>query len=246
MRKATLLLALLLVSLAGLAAPSALGDSSVKISNFTFSPGGVSIHQGEKVTWSWAGPDRNHTVTSDPGQAESFESHPGVATPLVTDGPSGETFSHTFSHTGTFSYFCRVHTYMTGKVTVVAPGAALPVKDTKAPVTRLKIRRVTPRSAARAGRLKVKVTVDEAATETLVARLGRRRVARKKVKFASAGTKTVRLKLNRRGRRSLRRRRRARIKVRATAVDAAGNKKVKRASITLGARPSSGSPNPSY
>jgi plastocyanin len=239
MRKATLPLALLLVALA---APPALGDSSVNVANFSFSPGGVSIHKGEKVTWRWTGGDKNHTVTSDPGQAESFESHPGVATPLVTDGPSGETFSHTFSHTGTFSYTCRVHPSMTGTVSVVAPGA--PLKDTKAPVTTLKIRRVTPRSAARSGRIKVKVTVDEAATETVVARLGRRRIARKTVKFLSAGTKTIRLKLNRRGRRALRRRRRAKIRVRATAVDAAGNKKVKRASITLGSRPSSGSPNP--
>jgi plastocyanin len=242
MRRAVLALALALASLAGLAAPAAVGDSSVKIANFSFSPGTVSIHRGERVTWSWSGSDKNHTVTSDPGQAESFESHPGVATPLVMDGPPGETFSHTFTHTGTFSYFCRVHTFMTGKVSVVAPGA--PLADTKAPTTKLKIRRVSPRSAARSGRLKLKVTVDEAATETLVAKLGRRTIARKKVKFRSAGTKTVRLKLNRKGRRALRRRRRARVSVRATAVDAAGNKKSKRASLTLGAKKKSSSPTP--
>ena len=241
MRRA-LVLALALASLAGLAAPAALGDASVKISNTTFSPGGVSIHKGEKVTLSWAGPDRNHTVTSNAGQAESFESHPGVATALVSDGPSGETFGHTFTHTGTFSYYCRVHTYMTGTVSVAVPGA--PLKDTKAPVTGLKIRGATPRSAARSGRIKVKVTVDEAATETLVAKLGRRTIARKKVKFASAGTKTVRLKLNRKGRRALRRRRRARVSVKGTAVDAAGNKKTRRASLTLGSKKKSSSPAP--
>ena len=242
MRKATLTLALLLVSLAGLAAPSALGDSSVNVANFSFSPGGVSIHKGEKVTWRWTAGDKNHTVTSDPGQAESFESHPGQ--PVVTGAPPGGTFSHTFTHTGSFSYTCRVHSYMTGTVSVVAPGA--PLKDTKAPVTSLKIRRVTPRSAARSGRIKVKVTVDEAATETLVARLGRRRIARKTVKFRSAGTKTVRLKLNRRGRRALRRRRRAKVRLRATAVDAAGNKQSKRASLTLGAKKKSSSPTSPY
>ena len=68
----------------------------------------------------------------------------------------------------------------------------------------------------------MKVTVDEAATETLVAKLGRRKIAKKTVKFTSAGTKTVRLKLNRKGRRALRKRRRARVSVRATGVDAAG------------------------
>jgi plastocyanin len=241
MRRATLALALALISLTALAVPEALGDASVSIADFTFSPGGVSIHRGERVTWRWTGGDKNHTVTSDSGQADSFESHPGVPTGAVVDGPSGETFSHTFTHTGTFSYHCRVHTYMTGHVTVVAPGAPL---DTKAPTTRLKIRRVKPGSAARSGRLKVKVTVDEAATETLVAKLGRRRIAKKTVKFSAAGTKTVRMKLTRKGRRALRNRRRAKVSLRATAVDAAGNKKTKRTSITLGARKTSSSPAP--
>jgi hypothetical protein len=164
-----------------------------------------------------------------------------VATGAVVDGPSGETFNHTFTHTGTFSYHCRVHTYMTGHVAVVAPGAPL---DTMAPTTRLKIRRVTPGSAARSGRLKVKVTVDEAATETLVAKLGRRRIAKRTVRFSAAGTKTVRMKLNRKGRRALRNRSRARVSLRATAVDAAGNKKTRRTSITLRARNTSSTPAP--
>jgi plastocyanin len=240
MRRTTLALALFL--LGALFAPPALGDASVKIANYSFSPGSVSIHTGEKVTWNWTGSDKNHTVTSDPGQAESFESHPGMS--IITDGPPGETFSHTFTHTGKFTYYCRVHTYMTGTVNVSAPGTPLKPNDTSPPATTLRIVRTTPRRAARSGKLKVKVTVSEAATETLVARLGRRKIGKKTVKFASAGTKTVRIKLTRKGKRALRKRRRAKVSVKATGVDSAGNKKTARTKLTLGKKKSSSSPTP--
>jgi plastocyanin len=238
-------LAVALALLAVLATPAAAEDTSVKIANNTFSPGEVAIHVGEKVSWNWAGPDRNHSVTSDPGQAESFESHPGVPTVAVTDGPSGETFSHTFTQTGTFGYFCRVHPNMRGKVDVVAAGAPLP--DTIPPTTKLKLLGQSPVSASRSGRLKVRVTVNEAAAEKLTVRLGRKTIAKKTVKFAAAGTKTVTLRLSRSARRTLSSRRTARVSVSATATDSAGNTaKTKKTSGTLrSGRRSSSAPAPS-
>jgi plastocyanin len=245
MRRAALVVAL--ASLGVLATPAAADDASVKIANINFSPGEVSIRVGEKVTWNWAGPDRNHTVTSDSGQADSFESHPGVPTAAVTDGPPGETFSHTFSQTGTFSYNCRVHPSMRGKVNVVAAGAPLPVTDTTPPATKLKIVGQSPIAASRSGRLKVKVTVDEAATEKLAVKFGRRTIARKTVKFTKAATKTVTLHLSRSARRTLKGRRTARITVSAKATDKAGNTaKTKKKTGTLrSGRTSSPSPSPS-
>ena len=78
----------------------------------------MTVDQGDTVTWSWAGPDTNHTVTSDPGQADSFDSHEGVPTNQVAGPPSGGTYSRTFNTPGTFTYFCRVHPSMKGKVVV--------------------------------------------------------------------------------------------------------------------------------
>ncbi len=100
-------------------APAAAGaaDSTVGISNFTFSPAAVTVNRGDTVTWRFSGPDTNHTVTARPGQADTFESDPGVPEATVNHS-TGDTFAHTFNVPGTFSYLCRVHPGMTGTVRV--------------------------------------------------------------------------------------------------------------------------------
>ena len=101
-----------------LAAPAQAAE--VSISNFSFMPASITIGQGDTVKWTWAGPDTNHSVTSKSGQADSFDSDPGK-TPSSLDHPPGDTFSHTFNTPGTFSYICKVHSFMTGKVVVNGP-----------------------------------------------------------------------------------------------------------------------------
>jgi plastocyanin len=120
-----LLLAAVL-ALGVLAAPA--HAANVKISNFSFMPASITIGQGESVTWTWAGPDTNHSVTSGANQADSWDSDPGK-TPSSIDHLPGSTFSHTFNTPGTFTYLCKVHSFMTGKVVVKAPGGP----DTTAP-----------------------------------------------------------------------------------------------------------------
>src|SRR5213080_27318 len=104
----------------GASATPALG-ADVKIQNFSFMPSSITIGQGDSVTWTWAGPDTNHSVTSNPNQVDSWDSDPG-RTPSSLDHPPGSTFSHTFNTPGTFTYFCKVHSFMTGKVIVNGPG----------------------------------------------------------------------------------------------------------------------------
>src|SRR5262245_47336062 len=120
-----------------LAMPAVAAESDVQIGSFKFAPATVTVQQGDTVTWSWAGPDVNHTVSSDPGQADSFESHPTTATNQVAGPPQGGTFSHTFNTPGAFTYFCRVHPSMTGKVVVNAapPGHAGTPDAQQSPVT---------------------------------------------------------------------------------------------------------------
>jgi plastocyanin len=122
------------------AAPADAAD--VTISNFSFSPPTVSIALGETVTWHWAGPDTNHSVTSDPNQADSWDSDP-MRAPLSTDHPPGDTFDHKFDTAGTFTYICKVHSNMKGTVKVAGPGGEPPPSpaDTTAPaVTGVKAR----------------------------------------------------------------------------------------------------------
>ena len=91
---------------------------AVKVAEFAFTPPNLSIALGDVVKWSWTGADVNHSVTATAGQAESFDSHPGLKISDITKAPAGGSFSHVFTHEGTFTYFCRVHPGMTGKVTV--------------------------------------------------------------------------------------------------------------------------------
>ena len=112
-----------------LAAPAATqaASSDVSVKNFAFAPTSVTIQVGDSVTWHFDGPDTNHSVTSRAGQADSFDSDPGNSSPLHAPGT---TFVHTFNTAGTFSYFCKVHTFMTGKVVVQGP----PGSDVTPPV----------------------------------------------------------------------------------------------------------------
>jgi plastocyanin len=97
-------------------------ERQVTVGGYAYGPESLVVNRGDTVVWSWTGPDTNHTVTAGAGQAESFESHPGVADGAVSGAPGGG-FRHTFTSTGTFSYLCRVHPDMTATVTVVEGGA---------------------------------------------------------------------------------------------------------------------------
>jgi plastocyanin len=79
----------------------------VKIDNFSFGPGALTVPVGTAVTWTNRD-DIPHTVVST-GDSKTFKSKV-----LDTD----EKFSYTFSKAGTYPYFCSIHPKMTGKVIV--------------------------------------------------------------------------------------------------------------------------------
>lgn len=84
--------------------------AEVVIPDDLFSPAAVTIRAGGTVTWR--NQDGSHTVTA---ADDAFDS--GVF-------DDGESFSRTFTQSGTVSYLCRLHSGMTGTVTVVDAGAA--------------------------------------------------------------------------------------------------------------------------
>ena len=112
----------LAVAWVALATPAYGVNTAVDVGNlFKFTPADISIDQGDTVTWRWVGPDYNHDVNSYPGEAEVYDSHPGI---VPVEAPPGGTFAHTFTRVGTFKYFCSNHSNMQGTVTVHE--AALP------------------------------------------------------------------------------------------------------------------------
>ena len=80
-------------------------------------PSMVNVDVGETVTWS-NDDTAAHTVTS--GSAA------GGADGVFDSGlfTAGTTFSHTFEEEGTFDYFCMVHPWMVGSVTIGTAMAA--------------------------------------------------------------------------------------------------------------------------
>lgn len=79
----------------------------VKIDNFTFGPGTLTVPVGTTVTWINKD-DIPHTVVST-DDSKTFKSKV-----LDTD----EKFTFTFSKAGNYPYFCSIHPKMTGKVVV--------------------------------------------------------------------------------------------------------------------------------
>jgi plastocyanin len=122
MRRSALIAAVGIV-LAVPVAPARAAGADVTVSNFSFTPASVNVDPGDSVTWKFTGPDTNHSTTSDAGQAESWDSDPGNPFPnhVVTD-----TFAHTFNQVGTYTYFCKVHTYMRARVVVGSGGSPPP------------------------------------------------------------------------------------------------------------------------
>src|SRR5688572_24779477 len=127
MRRCAATLALVLCSVAPAGAHPGHGADAVTVDGdaFRYAPAEVTVGVGDSVIWFWQGSvSRDHSVTADPGQAESFDSDPG-ATPTNATHPAGDSFFHRFRVEGRFTYHCKVHPAMTGVVNVVAvPGAA--------------------------------------------------------------------------------------------------------------------------
>src|SRR2546423_5309375 len=80
--------------------------AEVAIDNFSFSPNTLTLSVGGTVTWT-NHDNVPHVVSSADNR---FKKSPLLKT--------GQSFSHTFATTGTYSYFCSIHPRMTGKIIV--------------------------------------------------------------------------------------------------------------------------------
>jgi len=79
---------------------------NIDIKNFAFSPKTLTIKVGDTVAWTNSDLTR-HTVTSDSGS--------GLDSSLLSQGQS---YTYTFTESGTFNYHCAPHPYMKGTITV--------------------------------------------------------------------------------------------------------------------------------
>jgi len=93
--------------MAAMASGGASTDSApeVKIDNFAFTPGAITIKRGTQVTWI-NHDDIPHTVDSTQGKFKSAA--------LDTD----QKFEFRFAEPGEYPYYCRMHPKMTGSIVV--------------------------------------------------------------------------------------------------------------------------------
>jgi plastocyanin len=101
----THLFAAAVTSANGLGSVPANGPAEVKIDNYSFMPGDLTVAAGTTVTWV-NHDDVPHTVRNNDGTMKSKA--------LDTD----DKFSMTFDKPGTYEYFCSIHPKMTAKVVV--------------------------------------------------------------------------------------------------------------------------------
>ena len=87
-------------------APQGEPSLSIGIASFAFAPASLTVRAGQSVTWSNTDPIA-HTTTSDDGVWDS-----GTLLP-------GSTLTTTFSQPGTYTYYCKIHPFMRGAVTVI-------------------------------------------------------------------------------------------------------------------------------
>lgn len=86
------------------------GKNAVRITGFLFKPERLAVAAGATVTWTNSD-DIAHTITAGTPEMPTGAFDSGDVT-------KGQTFSHTFSDAGPFTYFCNNHKSMRGEVDV--------------------------------------------------------------------------------------------------------------------------------
>ncbi|MFQ5471653.1 MAG: cupredoxin family copper-binding protein [Dehalococcoidia bacterium] len=84
---------------------------TLSIENFLFSPSELTINAGTTVTWA----------NADAAVHDATERDRSWETELLSKGEAGEI---TFDEPGTFEYFCSIHPWMEGTITVLDLGAS--------------------------------------------------------------------------------------------------------------------------
>ena len=79
----------------------------------SYAPAEITVPKGSTVTWT-NDDSTIHTVVQGSAQGGSGET-PAFDSSIIANGA---TWEHTFDTAGEFDYYCSLHPFMTGKVTV--------------------------------------------------------------------------------------------------------------------------------
>jgi plastocyanin len=184
--------------------------------SLVFKPSTITVTVGDTVHWKGSS---IHTTTSDPAQAETWDSGN-----LTASG-----FDHTFNSAGTFTYHCTNHQAqgMVGKVVVQQSGGTLSQPTQTSPQESQPEVGFTARTlrSSRRGVVKLrvhnpnafpitgKVRLDTARRVSVSARKRRLKLGTARFQIDAGATNTVKVKLSKLARTTLNRRRRLKVNV---------------------------------
>lgn len=107
-------------------AGAAASNHKVAVGGFRWSTPRVQVNLGEHVTWYWAGPDTQHSITGGTANSAGTDSDRGRDVP---EHKVGDKFQVAFDQPGTYEFHCKLHPTVAGQVTV----APLPGDPTTEP-----------------------------------------------------------------------------------------------------------------
>jgi plastocyanin len=204
-----------------------------------FTTGSVTMDQGERLTFFNSDFDAHNVTHRDGGYAPLF------ASPTIGNGQRAFVEGSQFLTTGSYSFYCTLHTFMGGTLTVTSAGTPAvrpaapppPPPDRTPPTVVLAITSSRIPTVLRHRKLYVSTRLNEAGNGALkaTARSGRTTVtvARGAFDFGRATRQTLGLTLTRTGRNLLARRSSLRVTVSTTARDRVGNRRSASVSRTL-------------
>jgi plastocyanin len=185
----------------------------------------ITIDQGEALFFRNIDLQRHDLVSKDQAGGK-----PIFGTPLLGTGEEALVQGAQQLKGGNYAFFCTIHPFMTGTLTVTGGGAPAPPpsgSDTTAPKVSVRVVDSSVSKVRKNGKLRVEVSLDEAGNAQTVAtmRSGKKTVtiAKGSRGFARAGKATVSMALTKAGRSALKGKKSAAITVTAHAQDTAGN-----------------------
>jgi len=211
-----------------------------------FVGGDITIDQGEKVTFTNA-----DTVTHDvTANVKGPDGRPLFASGFTDSAMSRAVVGTEYLTTGRYDYFCSIHPFMTGSITVTAngkpvarpggappPGSSPPPPSSPAavvtPSVRLNVADGRVAAVRRRGALRVGVMTDQAVALRFIARAGRTALASGVKQLTKGGSTIVSLRLTRAGAKLVRRSRALTVSVRAYDADAMSNAALAKAARKL-------------
>ncbi len=196
----------------------------VIVGQLKYSPQTTNITIGDSILFSWSGPDTNHSVTADPGQTMDFDSDPGKD-PAQISHPLNDGYGVSFTEVGTYTYHCKVHSFMKGTINVMPlPSGSSSPQQAAPKLSKLSAK---PRSfCTRCAKPGTTVTYTVSSAASMRAQLRRNGRTVKEIDFSALpGRHSQRLKFKRM--------KRGRYVLRLVAIDDVSGKASKAASLAV-------------